>query len=236
MQILSAKKRLIGIVLAICMLFSLMPAVAIHSAAALQAPTCVAGSCPSGHFTDAPDTDNWAHSGIDYMLQLGLISGATETTFQPDAAMTRAQFVQVLYCCAGQPAVSGRSSFRDVADGRAYSKAVAWAQKIGVILGTGDGRFLPEHKITREQMVTMLYRYAIYSGLDVSVGEDTNVLSYPDAEDTTVYAIPAMQWACGVGLISGAVVNGELLLLPTDHATRAQVCAVLARYAQDVAG
>lgn len=236
MQILSVKKRLVGIALVICMLFSLMPAIAVPVAAAIPAPTCAAGSCPGAHFTDMPDTDNWAHSGIDYMLQLGLFSGTSDTAFAPNAPMTRAMFVQVLYSYAGQPAVSGKSSFRDVRDDCAYSKAVKWAQESGVVLGTGDGRFLPDDALTREQMVTMLYRFAIHMGLDVSVGENTNILSFSDTEDTTEYAIPAMQWACGVELISGAVINGELLLLPTDSATRAQACAVLTRYIKDIAG
>ena len=108
--------------------------------------------------------------------------------------------------------------------------AVAWAAENGIVSGVGDNKFATDTAITREQMVTILYNYAKYKGYDVSVGEDTNILSYNDAFDIAAYAIPAMQWACGAGLTQGDGQN----LTPKASATRAQVAAIITRFLENV--
>ena len=146
--------------------------------------------------------------------------------FLPDGSTTRAQLVTILYRLEGSPAASA-NPFNDVARGSYYEKAVAWAAEHSIVNGYGDGLFGPNDRITREQLASILYRYAQYKKLDVSVGEDTNILSYHDATSISDYAFPAMQWACGAGLLNGA--NGDLL--PKNTATRAQTATILYRLA-----
>lgn len=117
--------------------------------------------------------------------------------------------------------------FEDVAAEKYYTEAIRWATSEGIVGGYGNGKFGPDDPITRQQLATMLWRYAQHIGQDVSVGEDTNILSYEDAFDISEYAIPAMQWACGAGIMGG---YGNGKLGPNDGATRAQAAAMLMRY------
>ena len=131
------------------------------------------------------------------------------------------------------PAITGEgNAFTDVAAGSWYADAIDWAAENGIVEGYGDGTFFPDNDITREQMATILYRYAQYMDVDVSVGEDTNILSYADFDEISEYAIPAMQWACGAGVITGVT---EDTLVPQGTATRAQVSTILMRYCETVA-
>ena len=132
----------------------------------------------------------------------------------------------ILWRMEGSPAPTAEARFTDVRSGQWYSEAVAWTAQSGVYTGYADGSFRPNDSITREQLATILYRYAKYKGVDVSVGEDTNILSYADAAEISDYAFPAMQWACGAGVMQGS--NGNLL--PRGRATRAQIAAMLHRY------
>ena len=106
---------------------------------------------------------------------------------------------------------------------------MTWAAENGIVGGYGGGLFGPEDNITREQLAAILYRYAQAKGYDVSVGEDTNILSYADALDVSEWAIPAMQWACGSGVIEGVT---EATLVPGGTATRAQVATMLMRFCE----
>lgn len=180
-------------------------------------------------FTDV--NGHWALEGIQYAYSNGLFAGTSSTTFSPDAAMTRAMLVTVLYRMEGTPAVTGTRSFTDVKAGQYYTDAVIWANANGIVGGYGNGLFGSNDSITREQMAAILYRYAQYKKYDVSVGENTNILSYTDAEHVSEYAIPAMQWACGAGLISGTTTT---TLSPAGTATRAQVATILMRYMENV--
>ncbi|MCD8048574.1 MAG: S-layer homology domain-containing protein [Clostridia bacterium] len=181
--------------------------------------------CPSEKFTDV-DTSLWYHEYIDYVLENGLMNGTGDTTFEPNTTTTRAMIVTVLYRLEGEP-TSGTSQFADVASGDWYANAVAWAAENGIVLGCGDGTFGANDVITREQTATILYRYADYKGADTSVGEDTNILSYTDADEISEYAIPAMQWAVGTGLVNG---KGDNVLDPQGGATRAETAAMLMRF------
>ena len=118
-----------------------------------------------------------------------------------------------------------------MADGAWYLDAVTWAASQGIVGGYGGGLFGPEDNITREQLATILYRYAQAKGYDVSVGEDTNILSYTDVADLAEYAIPAMQWACGAGVINGT--GDGSTLTPQGNATRAQIATMLMRFCEE---
>jgi hypothetical protein len=182
--------------------------------------------CPSMLYTDI-DTSLWYHEGIDFALSAGLFNGTSSTTFEPNAAMTRAMMATVLFRFDGEPAISTENVFADVSAGTWYTDAVIWGANTGVILGYGNSSFGPNDVITREQFAAMLYRYAIYKGYDVSVGEDTNILSYNDAFDISEYAMPAMQWACGSSIVQGDT-GGNLT--PQTPATRAEVAVMLLRF------
>ena len=182
-------------------------------------------SCPLNHFTDT-DPAAWYHDGVHFCLDEGLMEGYGDGIFGPNNNLSRAQLVQTLYNKEGRPAVTGESAFDDVAGDAWYADAVIWAAANGVVDGYGNGKYGPNDPITREQLATILYRYAQAKGYDVSVGEDTNILSYTDALETSEYAIPAMQWACGAGIIQG---NGGYLN-PQGDATRAEIATMLMRF------
>ena len=143
-------------------------------------------------------------------------------------AAPQAQVVTVLYRMAGSPAVEGEMPFADVAEDAWYRDAVTWAVEAGVMTGYSETEFGPDDYLTREQLAAVLYRHAVWSDLDVSVGEDTNLLSYRDVDQVSQWAVEAMQWAVGTGILTGS--NG--CLMPDGHATRAQCAVILMRYCQ----
>ena len=186
--------------------------------------------CPLYGFTDL-NGNAWYHDGIHFCLEEGVMAGYGNDLFGPDDALSRAQLCQIVYNMESQPAVTGGSAFTDVADGAWYLDAVTWAASQGIVGGYGGGLFGPEDNITREQLATILYRYAQAKGYDVSVGEDTNILSYTDVNDLAEYAIPAMQWACGAGVINGT--GDGSTLTPQGNATRAQIATMLMRFCEE---
>lgn len=188
-------------------------------------------TCPMAAFTDV-DLHAWYHDGVHYCVEYGLMSGYGHGVFGPNNSLSRGMLVQILYNLEGRPATSGKGMFEDVPDGAWYSDAVNWAASRGIVGGYGNGMYGPEDSITREQLAAILYRYAQYKEYDVSVGEDTNILSYTDAMEISEYAVPAMQWACGAGIIGGVTTS---TLLPEGTATRAQVATMLMRFADKVA-
>mgnify|MGYP002524516152 CR=1 FL=1 len=174
--------------------------------------------------------DDWFYDDVAYVYENGLMNGTSETTFSPYISTTRGMIVTILYRMEGKPAVLEACPFTDVKAGAYYERAIVWAAENGIVKGYGNGCFGPDDQITREQMAAILYRYAKYRGLDVSVGENTNILSYDDALDISEYAVSAMQWACGAQIIQGA--DGRLT--PGAKATRAQVAAILRRFCENV--
>lgn len=180
-------------------------------------------------FEDVAESD-WFYEDVEYAYLNELFEGTSPTTFAPHTAMTRGMLVTVLYRLEGEPAVTGTNPFDDVERGRYYENAVIWAAENELVGGYGNGKFGPDDDISREQMAAILWRYAKYKGIDVRVGEDTNILSYNDVASVSEYAIPAMQWACGAGLINGD--NGNLM--PQGNAERCQVAAILHRFCENV--
>lgn len=186
-------------------------------------------SCPLGAFGDLTATA-WYHDGVHYCIENGLMQGVSTASFLPNGSTTRAQLVTILWRLEGSPAPVSAADFSDVADGAWYAGAIRWAAGCGVVKGYDNGCFGPNDAVTREQMVTILYRYAQYKGYDVSIGEDTNILSFNDALTVSGYSIPAMQWACGSGLMTGAQRDGGMALAPRDTTTRAQTATLLMRF------
>ncbi|MEG2377235.1 MAG: S-layer homology domain-containing protein [Clostridia bacterium] len=170
-------------------------------------------------FTDIAGYE-WAKNAISHLSGLKVIGGTGGGKFSPAANITRADFV-VMLSRAFELKSDKTVTFSDVPAGAYYANAVNTAAALGLVGGTG-GKFMPSDKITREQIVAILYRYAKSAGVDVSIGEDTNILSYDDVDSLSTYAIPAMQWACGSGIING---SGEALT-PLANASRAE-CAVI---------
>lgn len=180
-------------------------------------------------FNDVSAND-WFASAVDYVTGKGMMNGTADNTFSPKANTTRGMVVTVLYRLENQPSTSA-ASFTDVASGAYYANAVVWANANGIVSGYGSGKFGPNDKVTREQLAAILYRYAQYKKYDVSVGEDTNILSYNDAQSISSYAIPAIQWACGAGVVTG---KSGSTLDPKGNATRAEVAAMLMRFCENV--
>ena len=175
-------------------------------------------------FTDV-DSGAWYSDGVRFCVDNGLMSGVSDTEFAPSATLSRAMLAMILWRMAGSPTSSDEMPFSDVTAGMWYTDAVNWAAANGVVTGY-DGKFAPDDPVTREQIVTILYRYAKLGGMDVSVGEDTNILSYDDASDVSDWAISAMQWAVGSGVIGGKTAS---TLAPKDTATRAEIAVIMTR-------
>lgn len=193
-------------------------------------PPQVCENCPSAGFTDVPPKGHWAHDGIDYVLENGLFQGTSATTFSPDAYMTRAMLVTVLYRMEGSPEGFETTPFADVSEDSYYVSAVAWAAENGIVKGVSETSFAPDNVVTREQLATILFRYSSYkSGANVET--DCFVLDgYGDSPKVSDFAREAMAWAVNCGLIRGDTTTGDLLLNPTSCATRAQVAVILMRY------
>ena len=180
-------------------------------------------------FTDVPE-GAWYRSAVWYAYTHGLMNGVSDTTFAPGSTTSRAMIVTILWRQAGSPVVNYAMDFDDVSQGQWYSEAIRWAASEGIAGGYGDGRFGTDDPITREQFAAMLYRYAQKQGYDVSIGEETNILSYIDAQEISEYAIPAMQWACGAGVIQG---DGNALN-PQGYAARSEAAAMLMRFCKNM--
>lgn len=165
-------------------------------------------------FPDVPETA-WYKDSVYYVLEHDIMAGKSPVKFDPEASLTRAEAIQLLYNLSGDSAIPD--------SGEWYSAALVWAKEKGI----SDGTSLTEN-VTREQLVTMVYRYAQLKELDVSVGEDTNILSFEDADSVSDWAIKAMQWACGVGALKGS--DGKLL--PMNGAARAETAAIIQRFCE----
>ena len=185
--------------------------------------------CPSAPFTDV-DTAKWYHLSIDYVLTHKMMNGVSSRAFAPNANLTRGMLVQILYNLEGKPKGTA-ANFSDVQADAWYAEAVGWAAANKVVTGYADGTFRPNAAVTREQAAAILYRYAQSKGIDVSVGENTNILSYVDVQQASEYAIPALQWAVGAGVLNGK--NGGRLV-PTGTATRAEIAAIMQRWCENI--
>lgn len=162
---------------------------------------------------DDVSADAWYYDAVEYVSKNGIMNGMGESVFQPDATMNRAMIWTMLARLDGADTEGGDSW---------YSVGQEWAVAAGVSDGTD-----PMGDVTREQLITMLYRYAVYKGQDVSVGEETNILSYTDVDQVSEWAMSAFQWACGAGIIEG---DDDASLSPQANTTRAEAAAILMRF------
>ena len=177
-------------------------------------------------YSDVADSA-WYKDAVDYVTEKGMMNGTGNGIFSPDGETTRAMAVTILYRLEGSPK-TGENRFRDVEGTAWYASAVAWAEENGIVNGTGGGTFSPEQPVTRQQLAAILYRYAQYKGLDVSLLGDLS--GFTDREKVQSYAEDAMKWACGAKLIQGVSSNQ---LQPDGGATRAQVAAILQRLCEN---
>ena len=181
------------------------------------------GGQPSGGtgFRDV-QADAWYADAVQYVVSEGLMNGTDAAAFSPDTSMSRAMLVTVLYRLSGEPAVSQDSGFADVAADAYYADAVSWATEQGIVTGTSQTAFSPDESVTREQMAALLYRYA---GEPSAAGD---LSAYADADSVSAYASDAMAWCVENGVLNGT--DGSRLE-PAASATRAEVAAVLQRFA-----
>ena len=208
-------KRFLCILLTLCMVLGMIPGTVF--AANSGAP-----------FTDVKEAD-WFYDAVRYVYENGMMSGTGASTFSPDTTTTRGMIVTILHRMEGMPSAAGEK-FADVPADQYYSDAVAWASANNIVGGYGHGRFGPNDPITREQMATILYRYVQYKGYDTEIAGD--ISTFADGSQVSSYAVEAMNWAVGVGLISGV---GSNALAPKGSATRAQVATILMRFCNSVA-
>lgn len=185
---------------------------------------------PSGSdelpFVDMPG--HWAYDSVRYAYQHDLMNGVSSTLFAPNGTLNRAMMVTMLYRMAGSPAVSGGSVFTDVPAGQWYSNAVQWASANGVVNGVGEGRFAPEVQITREQMASMMMRYAQFK--QYSTSQSADLSAFKDASSISGWALDSMKWANASGLINGRTAD---TIAPRGTATRAEAATILSRFMQN---
>ena len=183
-------------------------------------------NCPSKAFSDLDNTQ-WYHEGVDYVLNNELMLGVGGSLFEPDGTVTRAQLAMVLYRVAGKPDVKNTANpFKDVTEGVWYADAVKWAAEAGVVKGISADEFAPEAPVTRQEIATMLYRFAKAE----AVAED-KLAAFPDAASVADWAKDAMNWAVATGLINGVkAADGTVTLDAQSGATRAQIATLLMRF------
>lgn len=186
--------------------------------AAMQA----AAKCPSDAYTDV-NKDGWYHEAVDYMVENGYMNGVSKNQFDVDGTVTRGQLVTIVYRIVGTPSVTGKTNpFTDVPENEWYTDAVIWAAENGIVNGTTPSTFAPNAPVTREQLVTILYRY------DGETQTEEGALDgYADAASVSAYAKDAFAWAVANGIVNG---TSETTLSPAATATRAQICAIMMRY------
>lgn len=172
-------------------------------------------------------TDNWFYDSVKYVAEKGIMSGVSSTRFDPESEITRAMFVTMLYRLEKEPSTS-RVNFKDVPKGSWCEEAVSWASKKNIANGVTDNTFAPDDKITREQLMTILYRYAKYKNKNIST-DDYNIKCYLDNNEVSSYAVTPLNWAVGNELISG---TSKYQLEPFGAADRAQAAVILQRFCE----
>ncbi len=182
---------------------------------------------PTANFTDMEN--HWAKEAVDFVVKEGLFNGTSETTFEPEVAMTRGMLVTVLWRLENCPAATNSSTFRDVAAGSYYETAIAWANEQGIVKGYSADTFLPNREISREELATVLYRYADQKEYDLVAGADLS--GYADYAKISDYAKDAMSWANAAGLITGRTATA---IHPDGEATRAEVATIFQRFSENV--
>ena len=182
-------------------------------------------------FTDVTPDSPYLED-IQYVYENDLMIGMSDTEFGENLPLTRGMIVTVLHRMEGKPDVTYSGVFTDVPAGEWYTDGVEWAASHGIVLGYGNGKFGPKDNVTRGQLAAILFRYANWKGYDTSIGEDTNILSYDDAFTWGDWAVSALQWACGAGVLEDVPVG---MLRPTEPATRGEIAHAIRVFCEEVA-
>ena len=180
--------------------------------------------CPSESFVDIRNSVPMIHEAVDYMVGMGYMNGMDASHFGPNLELNRAMMVTILYRIAGSPAASGTHTFADVPDGVFYTEPVIWAVQNGITTGLTANLFAPDKSLTRQELVTFLYRFAKYMEYDVT--KTTDLSAYTDFARVQPYAVEAFQWAVASGVVNG---TSETTLSPENTTTRAQICIMVSR-------
>ena len=186
-----------------------------------------ASSTNQNVFTDVGE-NMWYSDAVRFVTAEGIMRGISDTTFSPYGTMSRAMIATTLYRLAGEPAVAFASVFHDVSEGAWFSDAVIWASNNQIVNGVGGGRFAPDDHVTREQIATLLFRFAAFLGMDVNVPGHVDLSQYNDRSQISTWALESMTWAVYRGLIMG---YNRTTLAPRNTATRAQCAMILYRFA-----
>ena len=181
-------------------------------------------AAPKLPFTDVSE-DDWFYADAAYLYEKGVMKGTADETFAPSRSVTRGQLAAALYRMAGEPAVTAKAAFTDVPADYWCAAAITWAAENGVVTGYGDGGFRPADAVQRQELAAMLFRFAVYQGMSAVTLEE-NLAPFADRADVAAYAVPAMNWAVGQGILQGK--DGSLL--PQAPVDRAQLAAMLRRY------
>lgn len=208
------KMRLVSLILTVCILIGVVPA-----------PVYAAGLGQDLPFSDVK-SDDWFYDAVQFVYNSNLMTGTSDDTFSPNITVTRGMIVTVLHRMEGSP-LAGSCDFEDVDSSSYYAEAVSWASDENIVNGFTDSKFGPDEPITREQTATILYRYANYKDCDLTTNGDLSFFS--DSGQVSSYAIDAMRWAVGVGLLSGV---SNSMLEPDGNATRAQAATILMRFCE----
>ena len=182
--------------------------------------------CPMTPFTDL-DKSSWYHDGVHWALENSVMNGVGNNKFDPNGTTSRAMIVTMLYRMEGEPEITAENPFNDVKADTWYTDAVIWAAENEIVNGYGGGKFGPEDDLTREQLVTILHRYANYKGIDTSEGEMKPLKDFDDTRYISDWAVKAFRWAVDAGIINGV---GNRKISPKTDASRAQVATMLMRY------
>ena len=171
--------------------------------------------------------EDWFYESVKYANENNLFKGATETKFEPNSPMTRGMMITVLWRMEKEPVVNYLMMFEDVNQEEYYAEAIRWASSEKIVQGHSITEFKPDEMLTREEMVTMLYRYAMYKDVDMSAEEDTDLTKFVDYNVISDYAMEAMKWSVGKGIIKGM---SETSLAPVTLTARCEVAAAIMRF------
>lgn len=185
-------------------------------------------NCSAEHFIDV-DIKEWYHEDIDYVYNKEIMRGVSENEFEPHTPTTRAMIVTMLYRIENEPNIEYENVFDDVETNEWYTDAVCWSNQNNIVLGYGNGKFGPHDDVTREQMITILWRYANYKKHNIKIENSTKLMDFDDVDDISEWAKDAMLWACSEEIIRGS--NG--LLMPQNSTERCQIAAILHRFCEN---
>ena len=192
-------------------------------------------SCPISGYTDI-DNDAWYHDGVHYCIENGIMGGYGNGIFRPNVAVSRAQISAMLWNMEGNPVVNYALDYKDVPADAWYTEAVRWMISQNIAGGYGKGIYAPDDTLTREQLAAILQKYAQYKGYDMAANKEVDLQSYSDAASISNWAYASMQWICDSGIVGGMPgANGDIILAPAGHVTRAEAATMLYRYC-DVIG